>query len=29
MAGFPGVVDDVLIVERCLDVPIYSLEVGV
>ena len=28
MAGFHGVVDEVLIVERFLEVPIYSYEVG-
>ena len=29
MAGFHGVVDEVLIVERFLEVPIYACEVGV
>ena len=29
MAGFPGVVDEVLIVEGLLEVSIYAREVGV
>ena len=29
MAGFHGVVDEVLIVEPFLEVPIYACEVGV